>query len=61
MSRIKPKEVKLFHVMKKLEIKTQGPMSLSVTDFKKILKSEFDMNITDVPKLMKDLVYRLET
>lgn len=60
MSRIKPKEVKLFHVMKKLEVKTQGPTSLSVTEFKNILKSEFSMDITDVPKLMKDLVYRLE-
>ena len=57
---VKPKEVELFHVMKRLEVKTQNSYSLSITDFKKILKSEYNMEITDVPKLMKDLVYRVE-
>lgn len=60
ISRIKPKELELFKVMKRLEIKTQDSFSLSVTAFKKILKSEYNMDITDVPKLMKELVYRLE-
>ena len=60
ISRIKPKEIEMFNVMKRLEIKTQDPMSISVTDFKKILRSEYKMDITDVPTLLKDLVYRLE-
>lgn len=60
ISMVKPKEVELFHVMKRLEVKTQNSYSLSITDFKKILKSEYNMDITDVPKLMKDLVYRVE-
>ena len=61
MSRIKPKEVELFHVMKKLEIKSQGPTSLSVPEFKKFIKTDYGMELTDVPKLLKDLVYRLES
>lgn len=61
MSRIKPKEVELFHVMKKLEIKSQGPTSLSVPEFKKFIKTDYGMEITDVPKLLKELVYRLES
>ena len=60
ISRIKPQEVELFHVMKWLEVKQQGTYSISMTDFKKILKTRYNMEITDVPKLMKDLVYRLE-
>ena len=60
VSRITPKEAELFHVMKWLEVKQQGTYSISMTDFKKILKTRYNMEITDVPKLMKDLVYRLE-
>ena len=60
ISRIKPQELQLFQVMKHLEVKTQDSLSLSIVEFKKILKSEFKMDITDVPKLMKNLVYRLE-
>ena len=60
ISRIQPKEVQMFQVMKKLEVKTQDPYSISMTDFKKILKNEYNMDITDVPGFMKDLVYRLE-
>lgn len=60
-SMVKPKEVELFHVMKRLEVKTQNTYSLSMPDFKKILKSEYKMEITDIPKLMKELVYRVES
>ena len=60
ISRIKPQEVELFHVMKWLEVKKQGSYSISMTDFKKIIKTRYNMEITDVPTLMKDLVYRLE-
>ena len=60
ISRIKPQEAELFHVMKWLEVKKQGSYSISMTDFKKIIKTRYNMEITDVPTLMKDLVYRLE-
>lgn len=60
ISRIKPQEAELFHVMKWLEVKKQGSYSISITDFKKIIKTRYNMEITDVPTLMKDLVYRLE-
>ena len=60
VSRITPKEAELFHVMKWLEVKQQGTYSISMTDFKKILKTRYNMEISDIPKLMKDLVYRLE-
>lgn len=54
-------EKKLFYVMKKIEVKTQDPMSLSVTDFKKICKEKFGMDMTQIPAKLKEIVYKLES
>lgn len=56
-----PKKIEMFHVMKQLEVKTQGTYSISMSDFKKILHSEYSMDITDVPEVLKEMVYIMET
>ena len=51
----------MFYLLKKIEVKTQDSFSLSVTDVKKIIKERYNMEITDIPKTLESMVYRLES
>ncbi len=54
-------EKEMFYLIKQIEVKTQDSFSLSVTDVKKIIKERYNMEITDIPKKLEEMVYRLES
>ena len=54
-------EKEMFYLLKKIEVKTQDSFSLSVTDVKKIIHERYGMDITDIPKTLESMVYRLES
>ena len=61
ITKLTKEERQMFHILKRLEVKTQGPTSLSVSEVRKIFKEKFNMGIEDIPKKLKGMVYKLES
>jgi len=61
LSMLSPSEKEMFYVLKHLEVKQQGPLSLSVPEVRKLFKERFHMGLEDIPAKMKEIVYRLES
>ena len=60
IARLTTKETEVFHLLKKLEVVNQDHLSLSVTDLRKLLKDRYQMELTDIPGMLKNMVYKLE-
>ena len=60
LAKLTTQEKEMFYLLKKLEVVNQDPFSLSVPDMRKLLKDRYNMDLLDIPKKLKEIVYRLE-
>lgn len=60
LDRLTKTEKQIFYITKKVEVVSQNSMSLSVPEFRKLLKERFHMEITDIPDMLKNMVYKIE-
>lgn len=60
LNRLTKTEQQVFYVVKKVEDVKPGPMSISVTECRKLLRERFHIEITDIPEILKNIVYKLE-